>query len=302
MALLRFLFADIPQKVIALLIALFLWFVAALDRIYITSFPIPVEIGEKTSAKIITGFKTRSVTVTIEGKGRDIVGLRLRSPEFRLSVPDSDPGVRHIRLDPADLDLPKTLALRSITPDHIELELHKIGHRTVEVQVPVKGQLPKGLAVASIAPAAEVTLVGPEEDITLFASVTTESLNLGAIRENDTVRLHVFPPLVEGFSTKPETLPVVVLVEKEAARIFLNIQVRTDISRPGSIRVEPAEAQIAVAGPSSWLDKLKPSDIVARIRTADLEPGTHRLAAEIILPPGFHLVRCEPALFDVTVK
>jgi YbbR domain-containing protein len=93
-----------------------------------------------------------------------------------------------------------------------------------------------------------------------------------------------------------------VTIEKEGARIFLAIPVRVETQTERKVTVEPKQAQIAVAGPSSRLDQLKPADITARIKVADLEPGQHRLAAEIVLPPGFQLVRCEPSLFDVTVR
>jgi YbbR domain-containing protein len=68
------------------------------------------------------------------------------------------------------------------------------------------------------------------------------------------------------------------------------------------VEIDPVEAQIAVAGPASKIGSLKQSDITAQIRVSGLGPGDYQLAAEISLPPAFHMVKCEPQLFDVTVK
>lgn len=299
---LRFLTADIPQKIIALLIAVFLWFMAVLDRNYVIDFSVPVFLGEVTTAKIITGFETRTATATVAGKGRDLVAVRLRNPEFHLDIPEARPGVKEIKLDPADLNLPKTIELRAINPETVELTLNEVGERPVEVQVPVKGQLAQGLTITSITPTTDVTLVGPQDEVALFAKVATESLNLASIREDDTALLRVVTPPGEGFSTRPESVPVAITVEKEGARIFLAIPVRIVGPEGANVTVDPGEAQIAVAGPSRRLDGLKPTDITARITIADLAAGKHQLAAEIVLPPGFHLVRCEPPLFDVTIR
>lgn len=300
--LLRSFFGEIPPLVIALFIAVFLWFMAVLDRNYVTSFSFPVELGEVTTAKIITGLETRAATATIEGKGRDLVGLRLRQPSFRLNVPEARAGIQQLRLNPADLNLPKTLVVRALAPEYIELKLNEVGRRSVAVEVPLKGQRPAGMTVTSITPLAQVTLVGPQEDVPLFSTVFTESLDLTAVHQTDTVLLKLRPPAAEGFSTEPESVPVAVAVEKEGARIFLAIPVRPAAPHGRPLDIEPDQAQIAVAGPSSRLDGLRPNDINARIKVADLEPGRYRLAAEITLPQDFHLVRCEPALFDVTVK
>lgn len=300
--LLRFIFADIPQKVIALFIAVFLWFTAALDRSYVTSFSVPVTMGEVTTSKIITGFETRAATVTVEGKGRDLVGLRLRNPSFRLNIPELRAGAHRFGLDPASLNLPKTLTLRAIAPESVELRLSEVDKRTVTVQIPIKGQPAKGLTVTASSAATEAILVGPQEDISMFAAVVTESVDLARFRQSETLLLRVVPPSEDGFTVEPESVKVFVAVDREAARIFPSIPVRAVAPTSRSVTVTPKEAQIAVAGPAGRLDDLKPEDIVARIKVANLEPGQRRLPAEIVLPSGFHLVRCVPGLFEVTVR
>lgn len=299
---LRFVFGDIGLKILALLVAVFIWVTAALNREYVTSFAVPVFLDNVETKKVISEFETRRAEVTIAGKGRDLVTMRLKQPKFSLTVPEGRPGLTQLRLNAADLDIPADLAVRSVTPEFIEIRLNEVGTRQVAVEVPTKGEPARGLAVVGARPLSRVQLIGPRDDVRLYSRVFTESLDLGRIRRSDTMVLRVLPPDAEGFSTEPETVAVFVDVEKEAARIFLGIPIRPSETGELEVTVEPDVAQIAVAGPESRLDELQPDDVQARIDVSELEPGTHSLAAEIVLPPGFHLVKCEPARFSVTVR
>ena len=302
MGFIRFLFGDIGLKILALLIAAFIWFVAVLNREYVTSYRVPVSLDNIETRKIISEFETRHAEVAIAGKGSDLVTLRLRTPKFSLTVPEGRAGVMELRLNAADLELPAGLSVRSITPEFVELRLNEVGTRSVAVDVPTRGRPAEGLTIAAVRPVTRVELVGPRDEVRLYARVYTESLDLGRVRATDTLTLRVQPPDAEGFSTDPETVSVVVEVEKEAARIFLGIRILMDAPAGREATVEPEVAQIVVAGPTSLLDELKPEQVQARVETAGLEPGEHELAAEISLPPEFHLVRCEPARFRVTIR
>ena len=108
---LRFVFGDIGIKITALIVALFIWLVAALDRDYITSFMVPVVLDKVETKKIISEFETRVAEVSIEGKGRDLLTLRLRQPRFLLTVPEGRAGMKELKLNPADLTIPADLTV-----------------------------------------------------------------------------------------------------------------------------------------------------------------------------------------------
>jgi len=298
----RWIFSDLASKIVALVFAVFLWFLAVLDRSYTTSFEVQVVLHDVQTKKIISEFQTQTATVQIEGKGKDLLGLRIRQPQFRVTVPEARAGVQVLRLNPADLQLPAQLVVRSITPDYIELKLNDVGSRRVTIEVPRHGKPQKGLTVSAVAPVTDVTLVGPVEDMSLYSTVFTESLDLTALRGTDTLWLHVLAPDAQGFSVVPDSVRVAVQVDKEAARIFLGVPVKAVGAEGADVSIEPTEAQIAVAGSQARIEPVKLGDITAQVRVAGLTKGKHRIAAEILLPDGIHLVKCEPALFEVTVR
>jgi YbbR domain-containing protein len=300
--LLGFLTRDISLKIVALFIAGFFWVIAVLDRTYDVRVVVPVAAAKSDTRRVIPDIDVKNAVVTLEGKGRDLLGVKARQLAFRLEIPDGKVGTRQLQLSPAALKLPPDVRVRALDPDNVELKLSAAANRMVGVQVPTRGRPASGIALSVNEPPAQVKLSGTDEDVKLAAAVTTETLDLATVTEPGHRRLKVVPPEDGRYSVEPESVDVVIALEKEGARIFLGMPVKVVAPDARNVEIDPTEAQIAVAGPASRIGSLKQSDITAQIKVSGLGPGDYQLAAEISLPPDFHLVKCEPQLFDVTVK
>jgi len=300
--LLRFLTRDVSLKVLALLIAFFFWVVAVLDRTYDVRVVVPISAAKPGSKQVITDIDAKNTTATLEGKGRDLIGVRSRQLAIRLEVPDGKLGTRQIELSPAAIKLPPDVRVRALDPDNVELKVGAAASRLVPVEVPTRGQAASGTALSVNDPPAEVKLSGSEGDLKVAPPVETETLDLATVTTPGRRRLKVLPPGDARYSVEPESVDVVIGLEKEAARIFLGLPVTPAGLDAQRVDIDPTEAQIAVAGPASRINSLKQTDITAQVRVSGLGPGDYQLAPEITLPPGFHVVKCEPQLFDVTVK
>ena len=300
--LLRFVTHDVSLKVLALFIAGFFWVMAVLDRTYDVRVTVPITATRSEAKQVIPDIDVKNTVVTLEAKGRDLLGVKSRQLAFRLEIPDGKVGTRQLQLSPAALKLPPDVRVRALDPDKVEMKLSAAASRMVQVQVPTKGQPASGTALSVNEPPAQVRLSGTEEDLKVVSAVMTETLDLAAVTEPGRRRLKVVPPEGGRYSVQPESVYVVIGLEKEGARIFLGLPVTAAGADPQRVEIDPTEAQIAVAGPASRIVSLKQSDITAQIRVSGLAPGEYQLAAEITLPPGFHLVKCEPQQFDVIVK
>ncbi len=300
--LLRFVTRDVSLKVLALLIAFFFWVVAVLDRTYDVRVVVPISTAKPGGKQVITDVDAKNTTATLEGKGRDLLGVRPRQLAFRLEVPDGKLGTRQLQLSPAAIKLPPDVRVRALDPDKVELKLGAASSRTAPVRVPTKGQAASGITLSVNDPPAQVKLSGTEEDLKAAPPVQTETLDLATVNAPGRRRLKVIPPDDARYSFEPDSVDVAIVLEKEAARIFLGLAVAPVGMDPQRVEIDPNEAQIAVAGPASRINSLNQADITAQVRVSGLGPGDYQLAAEITLPPGFHLVKCEPQLFDVIVK
>jgi YbbR domain-containing protein len=300
--LLRFVTRDVSLKILALFIAGFFWVIAVLDRTYDVRVVVPIAAAKSDGKQVIPDIDVRNTVVTLEGKGRDLLGVKSRQLAFRLEIPDGKVGTRQLQLSPAALKLPPDVRVRTLDPDNVELKLSAAASRMVQVQVPTKGQPASGVALSVNEPPAQVRLSGTDEELKVASAVTTETLDLATVTEPGRRRLKVVPPEVGRYTVQPESVDVVIGLEKEGARIFLGLLVAPAGADAKRVEIDPTEAQIAVAGPASRIASLKQSDITAQIKVSGLAPGEYQLAAEITLPPGFHMVKCEPQLFDVIVK
>ncbi|MEO0070041.1 MAG: hypothetical protein ABIK18_04520 [candidate division WOR-3 bacterium] len=300
---LRFIFSNLPLKIISFFFALFLWVTAVLDRTYEINLSVPVSVIEKgKEERVITDVDTKNALVTLTGKGRELFRLRRKKLMFHPVVPEGKFGTRQIRLNPADLKLPQGITLRSIEPEVIEVKLGPATTREVKVVVPTKGEPGKGLMLSSVQVKTPVKLVGPADEIESYSTVYTETLNLREVNPWERRWLKLLPPADKGFFCVPDSVEVEVVLVPEKARIFLGVPVKVIAPPTIEVTVEPPEAQIAIAGPAEKIDSLRTSDVVVSIKIPGSAPGVYRLSPEVVLPEGYRVVKCEPELFQVTIR
>jgi len=300
--LLKFIFQDIYIKILALLIAIFIYINAVMERTITMNFKVPIFLTNLAEGQVVADKNTDKAILTIQGKGKDFIGFNPRRLQFKLDLANSKIGVRRLKLFPEELGLPPALTLKSIDPEYVEVTIDRLSKKPVEVVIPVKDKLEKGLALLNITPQSDVSLIGPREDLNFISMVTTESLSLANLRASTNLKLKIIPPEGENFRVEPNSVEVAVQIEKETARIFLGIPIEIEGLKGRLTKLEPEEAQIAVAGPESKLKTLRPDRIKAKLNLANLNPGKHQVRAEITLPPGISLVKCEPAFFQVTIR
>ncbi len=300
--LLRIITSNLGLKILALFFAVFLWLVAVLDRSYEVRVRVPIVLGDqRQEARVITDVDARTAVVTISGKGKELLRLRSQRLEFRPVVPEGRFGSRQIKLNVSDLNLPGNLTVRAVEPEMIEVRLGPAASREVRVTVPTKGQPGGGMMVSELRVNTPVRVTGTAADIEQITEIYTETLDLSSVRSNEVRRLAVQMPRA-GVTCTPETVEVEIQLEKEGARILLGLPVRVLAPPTCEVRVEPAEAQVAIAGPADRIDSIEPSDITVQIKISSLSPGQYRLGADVVLPEKFRLVKIEPLLFDVTVR
>jgi len=261
--LLRFLTRDISLKIVALFIAAFFWTVAVLDRTYNVRVSAPVTVTRSGASQVIPDVDVKNAVVTLEGKGRDLLGVKAQQLAFQLEIPDGKVGTRQLQLSPTALKLPPDVRVRALDPDNVELRLSAAVNRMVGVQVPTRGRPTSGIALSVNEPPARVKLSGTEEDVKLAPAVMTETLDLATVTDPGRRRLKVIPPEGGRYSVEPESVDVVIALEKEGARIFLGLPVKVVAPDARSVEIDPSEAQIAVAGPASRINSLKAADITA---------------------------------------
>jgi hypothetical protein len=303
MKLWRSLFRNLSIKIVALVFAAGFWLYAVMERSQTVVTGLPVTVGKLPPGMVLAGLDTAWVSAQLTGKGRDLIALKFRRPEFKLNLSNQNAGRSRIKLTQEHSTLPPTVQVKSTKPEYVNVDLDQQARRNVKVNVPTKGKPVQGFVVTSLKVLDAAAISGPQEEINLVAVVNTESLNLADVSANTQYRLKMAAPPGRKFQVDPDSVTVAVKIEKEASRVLPNVAVSVFKPALFSVTIKPAYAQIAVSGPADQVKSLTLQDISASIKVADtMARGGHRLPCEITLPPGISLVKCDPALFEVEIR
>jgi YbbR domain-containing protein len=303
MFILRWIFRDLHIKVIALLVAAIVWFYAVLERTHGTSVQLPVVAGKIPSGMVVASIDTGQVKAQIAGKGRDLLLLRFRHPTFRLDLAGAGAGVSKVKLSQEHWNLPGGIQFLSARPEYVSVDLDQQARRIVKIAVPTRGKPAPGNVVTSVKVLETVYLTGPQEELHLIASVTTDSLSLAGLNAPSERRLRVILPEGNRFRVEPESVSVSIQVEPEETRTFARVNLTVLKPSLRTVIVKPSVAQITISGAAGSVRGLTLQDLSATLKITDTTPkGKHRLPIEITLPSGITLAKCDPTLFDVEVR
>lgn len=303
MRLLRLVFRDFHIKLVALFVALVVWFYAVLERVHTTTVDLPVTVGKVTAGMVVAHVETTQVRAQLSGKGRDLMLLRLRKAAIRLNVTGDNPGRSRVKLTQEQTSLPASVQLLSARPEYIGVDLDQQSRRQARVLVPTRGKPPGGKVVTQVKPLDNVYVTGAREEIGMMASVSTESLYLSDLMVSTERRLRVMLPAGSRFGVEPESINVSIKVETEEIRTFDAVTLNVFKSTGRTVTVRPQSARIIVSGAADRVKVLTLQDVAATLKITDTLPqGISLLPCEISLPPGVALVKCEPVRFEVEVQ
>src|SRR6266571_1094236 len=117
------------------------------------------------------------VTVTVSGKGSEILKLRSFPRMIRKTIPDTFSGsVWSIHLQPSDVNLPKgtDVQVADIAPRDLDVLLDSVGKKDVKIVPLVRVEAESGYVLRGLSIVPSVArLVGPEKSLAAIDSVNT---------------------------------------------------------------------------------------------------------------------------------
>ena len=169
------------QFLVALIAAFLLWYALAAQR----SENISVR-GVKARLTLVNIPRSLVLTSSVP----DTVSLQLRGPltrtldssnppEVLLDLSDARPGLNSYPINPSDIHLPAEVAVVSVDPPAITLELERQAARLVPIQPLIDGEPAPGYVLGEVRVVpAEYTVEGPESLILILKSVTTSPVSI----------------------------------------------------------------------------------------------------------------------------
>jgi YbbR domain-containing protein len=301
--LLHLIFGNLLFKIVSIVLALAVWGLAVLIRTHKVTTTISIELINIPSDVVITKLEPNKTTVTLQGKGTDFVKFLIHPPKYQLNLAMIKPGVNRIKLSADELVLSAPVLLKAIDPEYAEIFTDQLESKKVAVVIPYRIEPIKGVYITDVVIQDTVTLFGPVRDMEFLDEVFTDSLFISDYSAPQVSRkLKVVVPDSNFYKANPESITVIASIEKEETKTYSGIRVNISVTLPKRATVKPDTAIVTLRGPVSRMQTLEDSLIKVVINGSKLESGEYEMPAEISLPKGIFLVRCEPQKFEIKIR
>jgi hypothetical protein len=175
-------FRNLGLKLLALAIALVVWFVYAAqrrERISERTYRIALSIVNVPARTLIASPLPAAVDVRVRGP---FTALRQLDPEKLEAVVDlsgASPGEKVYRLGPADINVPPEVEVISISPADLRILLDVTAQKNLPVVPNVTGRPARGWELGEVLVEPRVVLAyGPASALARMTSVTTDPISI----------------------------------------------------------------------------------------------------------------------------
>ncbi len=178
----RFLARNLGSKLLALAIAVAVWFSLSGERRERTSertYHIPLSIVNIPPRSLIASPMPASIDVRLRGPFTALRQLEPEKLEAVMDLSEAERGERVYRLTSEDLNVPPEIEVIALSPQEIRFELDTAEEREIPISPAVTGQPAAGLRVAEVRadpPAARVA--GPAGALSRMTSIATVPISV----------------------------------------------------------------------------------------------------------------------------
>lgn len=184
----EFVFEDWWLKLIALAVALALWFGVSALRAPATLHLRGIKLVFIVPSDMeISNVVRDEVSVTLEGSQDALDSLNVRDLVANVNVGDYKPGERVILLSPDrfKIKLPAGVRVKEIEPASVPLRIEQLAEQEVAVEARLEGSVPSGYELVSVSVAPDkIKLRGPVSQLKAWQKAPTETISLDGRTEN----------------------------------------------------------------------------------------------------------------------
>jgi len=209
-------FGNLGYRLLAVVIALFLWVVARGSSSIERGFDIPVVLHGVPDDLVVVDQGADVVNVRLLGTRAALRNVDPQRLEYPLDVSTSKPGQAAFEVDLTRFDLPRGARIVSRSPSRIELNFDRRISKTLRVRPDVEGQPADGYRVASVtSDPPRVRLAGARMELLRMADVGTETIDVSGATAPIEKEVRVTTGPGHVWADTPRTVRVRVAVEAE---------------------------------------------------------------------------------------
>ncbi|MEJ2720660.1 MAG: CdaR family protein [bacterium] len=288
---LRGLTTNLGVKLIALVVAMVIWFNAIgqreIDRTYVAS----LEFVNVPDSLTVTGRVPNEVELSITGTRRELLLMGFKKIVVQVNMKGAAPGRFSQRLSVSDVLLPTGIEprkVRILSPVLVDVTLQRLVTKRVRVAVSLAGSLQGDQLLSSVPEASPgwVMVTGPASATDSMEKIFTKPIDLSKIKESTQREVELeFDHKV--FTCTPEKVTVTIPVSVRGKRSLANIPPTILVDEQDLVaEVYPKTVSLTLEGPKALLDTLSSGDVSVLVDWSGKQPGRYTLAPEVIVPDG----------------
>jgi len=306
----KLIFENLGFKIVALLMALLLWFHVATEKIYEYTKNFPVKILNVPDELILAREVPPEVQVKIGGKGKELLKLLLMEKKnLQIDVGEFRIGENNYNFKPEEIPIPEGLDLRVVeilSPKNVKISLDRL----MEKKVPVSSQitiLPEQgyvlMGEVSLKPQ-EVIISGPRGLVRKINSIQTEKKMLENVTEPISDQIGLTLP--EGYNLKLSFKQVNFFadIQKAIEKEILSVPVESvNLPWGRKVEIQPDSIKVLIIGGENAVNQLTKDQIKVMVDCAKVKRNVEtKLQPFVKLPPIVNLIRTEPDSLVVTIQ
>lgn len=292
---------NLPQKAIALAMAISLFMINREDRTSEFGFPVTVRVNRPANRVLVSPL-IEQVKVTVEGKYRTLRDFSPQSvPPLQINLTGFEG--QQVSFDPEMFKLPPELKIIRVVPSAMLVRFEEKKKIVVPVEARLDGDPQPGFRVTEVTVDPPTMVVeGANSAVEALRKALTERITLVGRSQSTTLKVKLAPPpaYVNFLDGGRDYSVRITIEEKRGTRVVRNrpVQVRGVPAGAPGFEVSPATISVTMHGPLRLLDALDPDRVVAYVDVSGFKPRRRKslnsLPVAVETPEGLTSLELKP--------
>lgn len=286
-------------KVLSLLLATLLWYLAAGQEKMESSFIVPVEFTNVPDTVALEGNSLEFIHVRMRGSRSAIQELSPEQIRASVDLRNIRPGDHILTIDNRNIHIPKGVELVSVSPQYLSAKIS--ARRLVPIRVALRGRPADGFEVVRYgAIPSKIYIIGPSQKVNVIREVSTFPVSIRGATGSLNARAEMASPdpEVRLLELKPTEVSIVIQGHAEE-RMFRNVTVR--IAGAQGATFTPSKVSVTLKGPFNLLEKMSDDGIDATVEIP--QPRERSFSGRVLVsaPEGLNVTAVSPSAVKVAL-
>ena len=287
----RGLINNVGVKLIALVVALMIWFNASGQQEVKRNYIATLRFVNLPDTLTLVGRVPLEAELSVSGTRRDLLFMGFRKLNVMVNMARAHAGRFSQRLSVADVILPPNVEpgdVRILSPSSVDVAIERLATKRVRVGVILFGSIPAEQMLEGVPRSRPLTVLvtGPKSAVDPLETIPTEPIDLARIHET-TERKVALEYDADRLVCEPNEVTVDILISARGRRVLANVPPTILIDDENHLtEIFPKTVSLTIEGPQSMLDTLTSGDVSVLVDLSGRPPGQYTLAPEVIVPDG----------------